>query len=216
MKKKTDYCDMCTKTHILLGDRATSPEEIEEAQNSLNAHLLKAQESRRIYNETKQNLPLDTVMLSFDYAENILLPHLNEQLAQFYFHSRRKIECFGITNEKTNEQLTYLTDECHKISKGPNAVLSMIYHYLQKYVPVNSKIIFYCDNSPAQNKNEITIAFMCYLVKILKTYQEIKLAFMISGHTKFAPDSHFGTIKKKIKETDCYSIKDLIGENRKG
>jgi len=100
MKKKTDYCDLCSKTHILLEDRATSQEEREEAQNILNNHLLKAQEARSLYNQTRQNLPIDTIMLSFDYAENILLPHLSEQPAIFYFKSRRKIEYFGITNEK--------------------------------------------------------------------------------------------------------------------
>ena len=51
--------------------------------------------------------------------------------------------------------------------------------------------------------------------KDFKIYQEINLFFMISGHTKFAPDSHFGTIKKKTIESNCFSILDLLCENGK-
>ena len=36
---------------------------------------------------------------------------------------------------------------------------------------------------------------------------------MVVGHTKFSPDRHFGTLKKKIKETGCISIIDLLGDN---
>jgi len=41
---------------------------------------------------------------------------------------------------------------------------------------------------------------------VLKIYQEIKLAFIVSGHTNFPPDGHFGKIKEKVKETEVYWI----------
>ena len=33
------------------------------------------------------------------------------------------------------------------------------------------------------------------------------------GHTKFTPDSHFGTLKKKFRKSKCSSIKDLLGQD---
>jgi len=36
-------------------------------------------------------------------------------------------------------------------------------------------------------------------VKVLKLPAEIELYFLISGHTKFGPDQHFGRTKQTIK-----------------
>ena len=36
---------------------------------------------------------------------------------------------------------------------------------------------------------------------------------MIVGHTKFSPDSHFGRLKKKLKESEYQSVLDVAGED---
>jgi len=95
--------------------------------------------------------------------------------------------------------------------KGPSSVISMIHHYITTKIPEGVKIIFYCDNCPGQNKNMTVIAYLCHLVFDLKRHPSISLNFMVSGHTKFAPDRHFGTLKKKVKNQGCSSILDLVG-----
>ena len=150
-------------------------------------------------------------VLSFDFAENLLVPLLNPQPGSFYFNSRRKIEIFGVTDESKGIQTNYIFDECHKINKGPNQIISMMHHHISTKIPEGAKMILYCDNCPGQNKNQTVIAYLCYLVHDLKRHPFISLNFMVSGHTKFAPDRHFGTLKKKIKNQGCSSILDLVG-----
>ena len=54
------------------------------------------------------------------------------------------------------------------------------------------------------------IAYCAYLVKTLKRHPRIEIYFLIAGHTKFSPDAHFGTFKKKISKSEIHSIKDLM------
>jgi len=141
-------------------------------------------------------------ILSFDFAENILLPNKVNEPGIFYFKMRRKIELFGINNEKTNVQHNFLIDECFKISKSPDTVISMLHHYLTQYISSEgqgSYLRFFADNCPGQNKNQTMIGYLCWLVKVLKLPAEIELYFLISGHTKFGPDQHFGRTKQTIK-----------------
>ncbi len=140
------------------------------------------------------------------------MPHLDPQPSSFYFNSRRRIDLFGICSERTGIQTNYLIDECQRIGKGPNMVLSMLHHYIFGKAPPGKKIILYADNCPGQNKNQTLVAYCCYLVQSLKRHPEIEINFMIVGHTKFSPDRHFGTVKKLIRRSGCRSIINPVGE----
>jgi len=133
------------------------------------------------------------VVLSFDFAENIKVPLLNPQLSSFYFHTRRKINLFGITDEMTGRQLNYLIDDCHQFKKDPSMAISMFHHYITTKVAEGASIIFYADNCPGQNKNQTVLAYLSYLVHDVKRHPYIRMNYMIVGHTKFSPDRHFGT-----------------------
>ena len=184
----------------------------------MNDHLSLVRQARKAYEEhrLKTAMEEDKTVLSFDYAESILLPIFKDTPSTFYFKTRRKVDTFGITDEKIVDnigsiQCNFVVDECHRISKGPNSVISMIYSYLIKNVAPNSSIIFYGDNCSTQNKNQYLIGFFSYLVKTLKLYKEIEVYLMVAGHIKFSPDSHFGTIKGKLKRGECQSILQLLG-----
>ena len=71
----------------------------------------------------------------------------------------------------------------------------------------------YADNCPGQNKNQTVVGYLCYLVQIMKRYPEIRLNLMLVGHTKFSPDRHFGTIKKRGKQFGIRRILDLVGDD---
>ena len=88
----------------------------------------------------------------------------------------------------------------------------MLDHYLNNFVHNCRSLIIFADNCAGQNKNQYFIGYLSYLTKVLKKYDDIELYFMVSGHTKFSPDSHFGTIKKKLRHSVCQSILDLCGD----
>jgi len=215
LKKKTDYCDACCEYQTILADSKVPNEEKEEIRNNFNVHKELALNARKAYADHRLLFAKEEgyYVLSFDFAENILTPHLDPQPAGFYFHSRRKIDVFGICDENSGVQTNFLIDESQKIQKGPNMVISMLHYYITNFVPIGKIIILYADNAPGQNKNQTLVAYLCYLVQIIRRHPRIYLNFMIAGHTKFSPDRHFGTLKKKIKALGCESILDLIGEN---
>jgi len=144
-----------------------------------------------------------------------LLPNLIETPGIFYFKTRRKIDLFGICNEGAKLQANFLIDEGCKIGKGPNSVISMLNHYLMKNIPKDASIILYANNCSGQNKNQTVVGYLTYLVKVLRYYKRIELYFMLSGHTNFSPDGHFGRIKSCINQNNCFSIVDLVGSEGK-
>lgn len=87
----------------------------------------------------------------------------------------------------------------------------MLDHYIRTYIQPGQALILYADNCPAHNKNKYLIGYLTYMVKIEKYLSSAELYFLTLGHTKFGPDSNFGTIKSKFRKSVCNSIKDLVG-----
>jgi len=213
--KRTDFCDVCCKLKTTIKDKKSSEENKTQAKISLEKHTILFTEARKAYSDHRRKTAQENgyYVLSMDYAENILLSNLLDEPGTFYFKTRRKVDIFGINNENTNEQLNFIIDECFKIKKGPDSVISMLDHYIETYIPTGSSLILYADNCCGQNKNQFLIGYLSYLVKIKKKLKHVELYFMIVGHTKFSPDSHFGLIKQRLKISVCESILDVIGEN---
>jgi len=192
------------------------PGKIEESKKQLENHLNLAKDARKSYNTHRITTAKEDgkVVLSIDFAENVFVPQLTETPSTFYFKTRRKIDIFGICNEEVTEegskQLNYVIEEPHMISKDSNAVISMLDHYIMNYVQPGTSLIIYADNCCGQNKNQYMIGYLTYLTKVLKRHPEIELYFMIVGHTKFSPDAHFGTLKRELHKSVCFSVLDLV------
>ena len=179
LNKRTDFCETCCQLRQAIKDN-TSPKNQLKAKEELENHLMLAREARNAYNEhlLKTAMEDHKVVLSFDFAESVLLPFLKDTPSSFYFKTRRKVDIFGITDEQIvdrigNIQTNYIIDEGHRIPKGPESTISMIHHYLTFNVPPDTSLIFYSDNCPGQNKNQYLIGFFVYLVKVLKLYPSI-------------------------------------------
>ena len=170
--------------HTLMVDKSINRELVDETKKKLEDHLNLAEKARAHYNHLRSPLSHYTVV-SFDFAENILLPNRIEEPGIFYFKTRRKIDCFGINDEKTNRQANFLIDECCKIS-NPDSVISMLDFYLKHQISKDIHLVLFADNCAAQNKNQSYIGYLAYLVKVLKMFPTIELFFFISGHTKFS------------------------------
>eukprot|EP00835_Amoeboradix_gromovi_P003092 NODE_192_length_15450_cov_0.476355.p13 type:complete len:114 gc:universal NODE_192_length_15450_cov_0.476355:12835-13176(+) len=82
----------------------------------------------------------------------------------------------------------------------------MLIHCYYKLRPEKRRqLVFHCDNCTGQNKNNCTVKMLCWLV-LQGHSEDIQLKFMVRGHTKFGPDSHFGVIKKAFQSRDCYTL----------
>ena len=72
------------------------------------------------------------VHYTFDFAQNVCIPHHARQMGPLYFLTPRKVQVFGFRNDSVSQQLNYLIDEDQTIGQdgkqthGPNAVISMV------------------------------------------------------------------------------------------
>ena len=59
-----------------------------------------------------------------------------------------------------------------------------------------SKVLYVqCDNCPSTNKNNYALWFFHYLIHSKKIFDEVRINYMIPGHTKFSVDGRFGNSK---------------------
>jgi hypothetical protein len=150
-----------------------------------------------------------TTHLSFDWAENVLLPHFDQQPSWIYHASPPKVHLFGVHNEATGEQINFVLDESELLNKGVNGTLSMVLAAIRKLNRGEKHLKLNCDNCAGQNKNNTTIRTLLLLI-FGGCYDTIELHFMIAGHTKFSPDRSFGMIKKLYNKSTIYTKEQFV------
>ncbi|XP_034338748.2 uncharacterized protein [Magallana gigas] len=155
------------------------------------------------------------VHYTFDFAQQLTLPHHSRQEGSLYFTSPRKVQLFGVCIEGSAEQYNYLIDENNTIgtdgsqSHGPNTVISMLHHAFQHYGFGEMACHIHCDNCAGQNKNCYVMAYFCWRVMV-GLHREVTVRFQIPGHTKCLVDAGFAHIKKLYRRTDNDSLLDLV------
>ena len=138
---------------------------------------------------------------TFDFAEQLHLPHHSRQEGPLYFKVCRKVQLFGICCDINNVQINYLIDESETIgqsgykSHGPISVISMLDHHFSNHSQKEHICHCHADNCVGQNKNRFRIRYLVWRV-ITGKHKQYLLLFMEVGHTRRLVDGHFGLIKK--------------------
>ena len=145
---------------------------------------------------------------SFDFAQQLHFPNKPQQPGPAYFLTARKYQLFGVACELTGKQVNYLIDESEEIGKGANVTISLVHHFLKVHSKFKGRLLLHTDNCVGQNKNNAFIHYLMWRVANGKN-SSISLSFMIAGHTKFAPDRHFGLIRKTNRRTPVETINCL-------
>ena len=147
---------------------------------------------------------------SFDMAQQVFYPNDPLQPGPMYFLTPRKYAIFGVCCESLPRQINYLIDEAVDVGKGSNAIISMLHHFFVHHGLGEKRVHLHADNCGGQNKNATMVQYLLWRV-MSGQHDEIKLSFMIPGHTKFSPDWCFGLLKKKYRRTKVGGLTDLVG-----
>lgn len=224
MKVSSDLCDTCQKNNTLImktinADEASKSEKLKVQER----HLRVAQDCRNYYkgqctltenlynalsNEEKSNVIDGPIHVSFDYAQNLLIPHQPQQVGPIYFKTPRKCHLFGICCETIPQQVNYLIDEQAYTGKGANETVNYLEHYFKNHAIKSKQLYLHCDNCRGQNKNNCVMQYLCLRV-LLGLNTDIECSFMIPYHTRFGPDWCFGLIKLKYKRSFINSVAQL-------
>ena len=94
------------------------------------------------------------VHFTFDFSQNLSLPHYSRQIGPLYFLTLRKVKIFGVRVDSIPRQLNFLIDEDQtigmdgKTSHRPDAVLSMLDWALQNCESDADTCSIHADNCP--------------------------------------------------------------------
>lgn len=151
---------------------------------------------------------VQTSHYSWDFAQQVFIPHHSQQVGPIYFKTPRKCEVFGVCSEGSEKQIFYLADEGLAPGKGANTVISYVHHYLQTYGLREMTAQFHFDNCCGQNKNNAVLWYAMWRV-MTGLHVNIHYSLMVAGHTKFSPDWHFGLWKSRWRRVDAETIEDV-------
>ena len=224
MTPRTDVCSKCERFRQLIKD-AVSEQNKASVTSAFSEHLHQARTERQYYRDcckrgaselcvAPDNVPT-YAHYTFDFAEQLHLPHHSRQEGPLYFRVCRKVQLFGICCDSNNVQINYLVDESETIgqngskSHGANSVISMLDHYFSTHSLKESVCHCHADNCVGQNKNRFVIGYLAWRI-ITGKHKQLFLSFMEVGHTRCLVDGHFGLIKKIYRLMDCDTIQHLV------
>jgi hypothetical protein len=148
---------------------------------------------------------LDIVMAySWDFAQQLQYPFEEQQVGPIFFKTPRRAQLFGVCCEGSQQQVNYLIDEADFLEKNANTVISLLDHFFSHYGYGETHAYLTADNCVGQNKNNAMIQYLMYRI-LSNLHTKIEMSFLVVGHTKFSPDSHFGIAKKKYRLSQVYT-----------
>ena len=134
---------------------------LEEAQKERDAYLAVIERSKQAYSTREQQTIPTFGHYTFDFAQQVFLPYHARQVGPLYYKVPMRVQIFGICNDALPLQVNYLFGENHSIgqngskSHGPNAVISMLHHYLAMHGLQEPQCHFHADNCVGQNKKKV-------------------------------------------------------------
>lgn len=188
-----DVCQICEKLKEKIQLATTDNEKLRATEN-LVKHIRDEQSERSHYLECVK-LSRETIALfgprpdyqlppcsnnishihyTADFAQALSLPHHARQSGPLYFLTPRKVQLFGVCVEGI-AQYNYLINEDEtpgmdgSYSHGPNAVISMLHHCLEKYSYGEMACVLHCDNCPGTCKRILFMPFS-FTYKLHTTY----------------------------------------------
>lgn len=145
---------------------------------------------------------------SWDFSQQLQYPFESQQVGPIYFKTPRRAQLFGISCEGNFRQVNYLIDEANFLEKNANTVISFLDHYFANHGLGEKSTYLTADNCVGQNKNNAVIQYLMYRV-LSKLHSKIEMSFLVVGHTKFSPDSHFGLIRQRYRHSQVYTYEQL-------
>ena len=221
MTRRMDVCYRCELLRDGIQKSRAEDEKI-KATEALRSHVILAQKEREYYVKVIDDAsdalfrnPADPQFthLTFDFAEQFVLPHHARQPGPVYYKVMFRVNDFGIINKAAKEQVHHLFHEGqtigvdNKLNHNPNCVVSMLHAYLQSTLH-GRKLHLHCDNCADQNKNKTVMVYMCW--RLLCGFEDdIKVSFMVVGHARCSVDGGFGIAKQKYRLGDIDTMEQL-------
>ncbi|KAH3812649.1 hypothetical protein DPMN_141086 [Dreissena polymorpha] len=158
---RDDVCATCEGHRKNIMKAIEESEKLEAAEN-FKQHVINAQKERELYNDCVKRAKETCILSSdkrtnhytFDFSQNVSIPHFSRRMGPIYFMSLRKVQIFGVRIDGLPKQLNFLIDESETMgidgtqTHGPNAVISMLDMVLDTHGRGESTCSIHADNCP--------------------------------------------------------------------
>ena len=127
------------------------------------------------------------VHYTFDFSQNVCLPHHARQMGPVYFASLRKVQILGFRIDNVPLQLNFLVDENETIGKdgsnshGPNAVISMVDWALESHNRGETVCVLHADNCPSMFLKIFTRSSLNIIQQLLHKYVSFNSIYSMLG-----------------------------------
>ena len=137
-----------------------------------------------------------------------LIPHwgYSDQPGISYYLRKVSHDLFGIADHCNSTNYASVFDE--QIGpKNSDHTVSILLHYIRHSGQIPAwvkRVCIFLDNATSTNKN-------CYIVAWAVQQQEldyVRIALLITGHTKFVPDRVFASMGSSYQHSDVFNIDD--------
>ncbi|XP_078328084.1 uncharacterized protein LOC144623518 [Crassostrea virginica] len=211
-KPRDDVCATCEKLRKCILD-AVSEEDKLEAALKVQDHITHAQTDKKVYNECVKksretyHLQDKFVHYTFDFSQNVCIPHHAWQMGPLYFQTLRKVHIFGVRSDGEPKQLYFLINENETIGPdganvhGPDSVISMLDWALENHHSGETSCTIHADNCCGQNKNQYVLGYFMWRV-MTKQHHRIEYKMQVPGHARCLIDGGFALIKKLYRRCD--------------
>lgn len=200
---KKDKCIFCEKHKNMSPEDTIVFEQTLEYKN----HIADKEKSKQLFLEDQNISKLSgstSLCLSFDLQKVLNTSH-GKSVTLFY--SRK----YAYYNESIYESGTkagycYLWGESQG-KRGCNEIVTVIYKYLTMLDNAgNHRVIhLYADSCAGQNRNRAMISMLYYFLKIAIMINNIKVTYLLPGHTMMPVDSIHSTIERFIRHKTVWA-----------
>jgi len=199
-KPKKDKCRFCSKYENIMSARELTEEE--QKLKSIHEEEKTAVKEMFLFDQNLSKANGNFLCASFDLQKVLNTPQ-GQNMNLYY---SRKYSMFNLTVYESGPQnaIAYLWGETNG-GRGCNEIVTCIYKYLLGLDEkrLYKSVALYCDSCCGQNKNRAMIA-MLYNTKF-EHIEEVKLTFLLPGHTYMPVDSVHATIERFTRNKTVWS-----------
>ncbi len=196
-RPKVDTCSTCEELNVKIKSKFLNETAKRSAVAEKMVHLRRANKFYVQLKTLRQDTSEDTAVISFDFMQNLALPHLPVQ--DTFYLRQLTISVFSIHNVKTGKSKYYVYHEgiC---GKGANEVGSFLLQYISQLPDNIQHLHVFSDNCYGQNRNH-TIVRM-FLALAHNRFASVTQYFPIRGHSYMPNDRDFGHLKARLRVED--------------
>lgn len=190
-----DSCKKCDKLKAAI-TIATRENDIKEAETNLQLHHRKAEKAQECMKEDMikaQNPGSDTSTLCMDLQQVMFVPMLTHN-TMFY---SRQLSTYNLGLHVSDYGTAFMC-MWHEGNggRGGNEIASCFFKLVTSERITKKKLVVWCDNCTAQNKNKMILMAIIYLIK-KQFFESIEIKYLVSGHSFMNCDRDFGLIEKR-------------------